>query len=471
MDDKDVIIKRLIDENEYLKGLLKANNILYVGKKYVEDIKLSTNEKLNLYLEYFAFRKSPIRKISFYNDKYYSFIVCNNFYKNNLCNKINNSRYDCLKCLNQEFVSLDEHELIRHLKGDIAYSGYLNLPNDETKILTLFVKDIDYKYIATAFKKVAYSYGIEVTLVKGLEENEIYIYIFFEIAVKLNIARQIGQFLLDEMFNKSNIKLNLSLYNSLIPNSDYESNNIGSIVPFPLSMMMNKNGETLMLDENFLPYKNQFSYLKTVQKVNISKINYIISKLNEVNNSASKGLFKNFCLNENDFPKTMTIYIKNMIEVPIDGLSGRAINFLKRLGSVINSKYYENQRRRLSVYNEPKYIILYEDNNPLYLKLPIGTLDSLKTTFNKAKVNFEVKNLREEGDKINVTFKGILKPEQELAFGEIINFDNGTINAPTGFGKTVLAIYLISYFKVNTLILVNKQTLLNQWLEKLEETI
>lgn len=206
-----------------------------------------------------------------------------------------------------------------------------------------------------------------------------------------------------------------------------------------------------------------------MQKVNISKINYIISKLNEVNNSASKGLFKNFCLNENDFPKTMTIYIKNMIEVPIDGLSGRAINFLKRLGSVINSKYYENQRRRLSVYNEPKYIILYEDNNPLYLKLPIGTLDSLKTTFNKAKVNFEVKNLREEGDKINVTFKGKLKPEQELAFGEIINFDNGIINAPTGFGKTVLAIYLISYFKVNTLILVNKQTLLKQWLEKLEE--
>ena len=68
------------------------------------------------------------------------------------------------------------------------------------------------------------------------------------------------------MFNKSNIKLNLSLYNSLIPNSDYESNNIGSIVPFPLSMMMNKNGETLMLDENFLPYKNQFSYLKLCKK-------------------------------------------------------------------------------------------------------------------------------------------------------------------------------------------------------------
>lgn len=65
MDDKDEIIKRLIDENEYLKGLLKANNILYVCKKYVEDIKLSTNEKLSLYLEYFAFRKSPIKKFLF----------------------------------------------------------------------------------------------------------------------------------------------------------------------------------------------------------------------------------------------------------------------------------------------------------------------------------------------------------------------------------------------------------------------
>ena len=84
-----------------------------------------------------------------------------------------------MKCQNQDFVSFDEHELIRHLKGEIAYSGYLNLPNDETKLLVLLIKDIDYKYIATAFKKVAYSYGIEVTFLKGLDENEIYIYVVF----------------------------------------------------------------------------------------------------------------------------------------------------------------------------------------------------------------------------------------------------------------------------------------------------
>ncbi len=45
----------------------------------------------------------------------------------------------------------------------------------------------------------------------------------------------------------------------------------------------------------------------------------------------------------------------------------------------------------------------------------------------------------------------------------------GILSGTTAFGKTVVAIKLIAERKVNTLILVDKVSLLSQWKEKLSE--
>ena len=47
-------------------------------------------------------------------------------------------------------------------------------------------------------------------------------------------------------------------------------------------------------------------------------------------------------------------------------------------------------------------------------------------------------------------------------------FENGVLSAPTAFGKTVLAAYLISQRKVNTLILLEKTDLIPQWIGEFE---
>ena len=47
--------------------------------------------------------------------------------------------------------------------------------------------------------------------------------------------------------------------------------------------------------------------------------------------------------------------------------------------------------------------------------------------------------------------------------------DTGVLAATTAFGKTVLAAWLIAQRRVNTLVLVHRRQLMDQWIERLSE--
>ena len=49
----------------------------------------------------------------------------------------------------------------------------------------------------------------------------------------------------------------------------------------------------------------------------------------------------------------------------------------------------------------------------------------------------------------------------------MLSHETGVLAATTAFGKTVLAAWLIAQRRVNTLVLVHRQQLLEQWIERL----
>jgi len=49
----------------------------------------------------------------------------------------------------------------------------------------------------------------------------------------------------------------------------------------------------------------------------------------------------------------------------------------------------------------------------------------------------------------------------------MLDYDDGILCAPTAFGKTAVAAWLIAKRKVNTLVLVHRWQLLDQWQERL----
>lgn len=64
-------------------------------------------------------------------------------------------------------------------------------------------------------------------------------------------------------------------------------------------------------------------------------------------------------------------------------------------------------------------------------------------------------------------FEGTLHPEQL----EVASQTNGVLSLPTGFGKTIIALYIICKLKLKTLIIVHRKILAEQWKERIQQFI
>jgi len=75
---------------------------------------------------------------------------------------------------------------------------------------------------------------------------------------------------------------------------------------------------------------------------------------------------------------------------------------------------------------------------------------------------------------INVPFVGILKEENkqtdasQTVVHTLKTIGGGVLSLPTGYGKTTVALHVISQIAVKTLIIVHKEFLMNQWIERIQ---
>jgi len=74
-----------------------------------------------------------------------------------------------------------------------------------------------------------------------------------------------------------------------------------------------------------------------------------------------------------------------------------------------------------------------------------------------------------EGTTIHVPFHGTIRKEQQDAISAFMRVGCGLLELPCGFGKTILALYLIHLLKKKTIVIVHKEFLLEQWIERIHE--
>jgi superfamily II DNA or RNA helicase len=76
------------------------------------------------------------------------------------------------------------------------------------------------------------------------------------------------------------------------------------------------------------------------------------------------------------------------------------------------------------------------------------------------------------GKDIDIKFSIDLKDEQKIPAEKTIEayekHGGGILSLPCGFGKTILALYFISVLKKKTLVIVHKEFLMNQWIERIK---
>ena len=154
--------------------------------------------------------------------------------------------------------------------------------------------------------------------------------------------------------------------------------------------------------------------------------------------------------------------MSNLIYVEKEGLPSQLLNQIKRIAAFQNPEFYKKQRMRLSTALTPRVICCAEDF-PKHIALPRGCLNELKELLKMYGANIDVKDERFEGTKIDVSFHGQLTPLQQEASNILLEHEIGIFVAPPGIGKTVVGTYLISARRKNTLVLVHRRQLLEQW--------
>jgi superfamily II DNA or RNA helicase/very-short-patch-repair endonuclease len=160
------------------------------------------------------------------------------------------------------------------------------------------------------------------------------------------------------------------------------------------------------------------------------------------------------------------LVLSDQIYIAKKALTAPLRNRLIRLAAFQNPEFYKAQSMRLSTYGKPRVISCAEDQSE-HVGLPRGCLEDVEELLHSLKIKPVIRDERFAGTELNVSFQGELRPEQQAAVEAMVAHDTGVLAATTAFGKTVIGAWLIAQRRVNTLVLVNRRQLLEQWVERL----
>ena len=469
---KELEIKKLQLEIDELK---KRFNEITINSS--EDIS-SREDSVKIFMNYFKGRNDVYPYLSIDknnpNIKYY-IPACTNEWKNGVCNKTMGKK--CKTCQYRENKPISKETIYKHMYGNYPIGIYPLLENDTCFFLSLDFDDKDskkdIKSDVLAFASVCDKYEVPIAIERSRSGNGIHIWMFFDTNIKARTARKLGSLLLSKTMEISNISI--SSFDRMFPNQDtLPKGGYGNLIALPFQNEPSKYGNTLFIDRNFILIKNQMQYLSSIHKLTEIEVFEKIKQLSNETIDISHEIIdmqnevKLKSKNNIDYPKSIKVILKDMVYIDKANLDGVVKNSFRRLATFANPEFYKKQKLRMSVYNVPMVIDCSKEDEK-YLKLPRGTYNYLESLCNVNNIEIISKDERFVGNKIEVKFNGSLREEQQIAIDHMLKYDNGILCAPTGFGKTVIGCKLIAERKVNTLILVNKIQLLNQWKDRIKE--
>jgi superfamily II DNA or RNA helicase len=142
---------------------------------------------------------------------------------------------------------------------------------------------------------------------------------------------------------------------------------------------------------------------------------------------------------------------------------------LKETLSFPNPKWLENERMGRWNRGTPKVLRFYDKTRGGGLWIPRGYMRQLLLLCRRRGVRYEIEDRRRVLTKVDFNFTGRLKPFQHKAAKVMLSREFGTLNAPTGSGKTVMALYMITRRRQPVLIVVHTKDLAFQWVERVGE--
>ncbi len=162
----------------------------------------------------------------------------------------------------------------------------------------------------------------------------------------------------------------------------------------------------------------------------------------------------------------LNIFLRNNLR--LTGIPPQLYDLLTQRLKFPNPKYLENARMGRWNRGVPKELRFYYRLRGGGLEIPRGFIRQLITTCRRLDIDYTVEDRRRSLPPVDYAFSGQLRPFQQQAVQHMLRKEFGTLNSPTGSGKTVMALYILAQRKQPALIIVHTADLARQWSERIE---
>ena len=474
IDEQTVLLNNL--KNQYITKLQSLPQITS-HRPITSNNNQSLEDKIALFKSYFRGRDDVYSKLWINNrtgKRGYS-PVCKHEWDRVLCRK---PAIKCSECPNQGFLPLDEVAIKQHLTGAQVMAIYPMLKNESCCFLAMDFDKEHWLDDIRAIMRTCAEEKIPAAVERSRSGSGGHVWIFFSEEIPAVLARRLGTSIITKTMAKR-YQIDMKSYDRLFPNQDtMPKGGFGNLIALPFQKEAMVNGNSLFIDARGVPYSDQWAFLSSVKKISYRDVEAFIEEASRAGQiiavrqspveeddepwmrlPSGKRRFK---VDIQELPESLDVVLANRVYIKTGQGPSVLYNQLKHLAAFQNPEFYKKQKMRFSTHDTPRVICCAEVVDE-YLSLPRGCLDDVKALLDEYGMKLNIEDKRSVGKEVDLVFNGTLNPEQEEALQEVLDADFGVFVAPTGTGKTVLAVAAIAKRKTNALILVHRKPIMDQW--------
>ncbi len=396
-----------------------------------------------------------------------------------LCGK---PRVKCAECPSRALLPITDAVLHDHLTGRHTIGVYPLLLDESCHFLALDFDKAGWRRDVSAFRDVCARLEVPAYAEISRSGEGAHIWVFFAQAIPAAQARLLGSALLTHTTAQRH-EVGLDSYDRLFPVQDtLPRGGFGNLIALPLQGQPRSKGKSVFVDEDLRPAPDQWQLLSGVKRMTDADIERALASAL----AGGDALGERIALADEDetpwtlppsgrrpetriqgpFPEALELVSSNLVYAAKDALPQGMQDRLIRLAAFENPEFYRAQAMRLPTYAKPRLICCAEEIGG-FIALPRGCQADVLALLEQYGIAAQIKDERFAGQALEAAFTGELTATQREAAEAILAHDCGVLSATTAFGKTVIGAWLIAARGVNTLVLVHRRQLMDQWRERL----
>ncbi len=351
--------------------------------------------------------------------------------------------------------------LLNHLLGKDTVGIYPILQDNTSYFIVADFDEADWKADAKKLVDVCLKQNLSAYSEISRSGNGAHVWIFFDDKYPCWKSRSILLELIRKTFRYSEFAKEIS-FDRLFPNQDtITDGGFGNLIGLPLQGERVMHGASLFCDsENFFQYPDQWEFLKTIHKHTTEELDNLYDEIF----GRKESQIESTALSTSD----VHITVDGSVRIKKQELTSGITAFIKEELNIFNKEYAAKKRLGKSTFGTEKYFNLVQDRED-EVSLPRGFLEKLIVYFESEKIPHQIIEEYKKHESIKFKSTITIHPEQEKILKTIENKTNGIIVSPPGSGKTIVALELVTKLRLPTLILVNRNQLLSQWVERIDQ--